>query len=136
MTNRLYVTTPIYYVNDKPHIGHAYCTILADALARYTRLNGGETYFLTGTDEHGQKVQQAAEKRGVTPQAHVDELFSAFKDLWPTLACAPDRFIRTTEPAHQNVVQRALWQLHDQGLIEDRTFEGWYCVPDERFWTE
>ena len=136
MTNRLYVTTPIYYVNDKPHIGHAYCTILADALARYTRLNGGETYFLTGTDEHGQKVQQAADKRGVTPQQHVDELFSAFKDLWPTLECEPDRFIRTTEPAHVNVVQRALWQLYDQGLIEDRTFEGWYCVPDERFWTE
>ncbi len=136
MTNRLYVTTPIYYVNDKPHIGHAYCTILADALARYTRLDGGETFFLTGTDEHGQKVQQAAEKRGVTPQQHVDELFSAFQDLWPTLECAPDRFIRTTEPAHKNVVQRALWQLYDQGLIEDRTFEGWYCVPDERFWTE
>ncbi len=136
MSNRLYVTTPIYYVNDKPHIGHAYCTILADALGRYTRLNGGETYFLTGTDEHGQKVQQAAEKRGVSPKQHVDELFSAFKDLWPTLECAPDRFIRTTEHAHVGVVQRALWQLHDQGLIEDRTFEGWYCVPDERFWTE
>lgn len=131
-----YVTTPIYYVNDKPHIGHAYCTVLADALARYTRLNGGETYFLTGTDEHGQKVQQAAEKRGVSPQQHVDELYSAFQDLWPTLECAPDRFIRTTEQAHKNVVQRALWQLYDQGLIEDRTFEGWYCVPDERFWTE
>ncbi len=136
MTNRLYVTTPIFYVNDKPHIGHAYCTILADALGRYARLNGGETYFLTGTDEHGQKVQQAADKRGVTPQAHVGELFSAFKDLWPTLECQPDRFIRTTEPAHVHVVQRALWQLYDQGLIVDRTFEGWYCVPDERFWTE
>lgn len=136
MNERLYVTTPIYYVNDKPHIGHAYCTILADALARYTRLHGGETYFLTGTDEHGQKVQQAADKRCVAPQQHVDELHAAFKDLWPTLECAPDRFIRTTEPAHVGVVQRALWQLYDQGLIEARTFEGWYCVPDERFWTE
>ena len=136
MSNRLYVTTPIYYVNDKPHIGHAYCTILADALARYTRLDGGETYFLTGTDEHGQKVQQAADKRGVSPKQHVDELFSAFQDLWPTLECAPDRFIRTTEPAHVGVVQRALWQLYDAGLIQARTFEGWYCVPDERFWTE
>ena len=136
MSNRLYVTTPIFYVNDKPHIGHAYCTVLADALARYARLAGDETYFLTGTDEHGQKVQQAADKRGVTPQQHVDELSAVFKSLWPTLHCAPDRFIRTTEPAHKNVVQRALWQLYDAGLIVERTFEGWYCVPDERFWTE
>lgn len=136
MAERLYITTPIYYVNDKPHIGHAYCTILADTLARYTRLAGGETYFLTGTDEHGQKVQEAAQKHGVTPQAHVDELVNSFRDLWPTLECAPDRFIRTTEPQHRNVVQRALWQLYDAGLIVDRTFEGWYCVPDERFWTE
>lgn len=133
---RLYVTTPIYYVNDKPHIGHAYCTVLADSLARYTRLRGGETRFLTGTDEHGQKVQQAADKRGVQPQQHVDELYHAFEDLWPTLHCTPDRFIRTTEPAHVHVVQRALWQLYDAGLIEARSFEGWYCVPDERFWTE
>jgi methionyl-tRNA synthetase len=136
MSIRLYVTTPIFYVNDKPHIGHAYCTILADTLARYARLNGAETYFLTGTDEHGQKVQQAAEKRGVTPQQHVDELSVAFRELWPTLHCEPDRFIRTTEPAHKHVVQRALWQLYDAGLIVERTFEGWYCVPDERFWTE
>ena len=83
MAKAYYITTPIYYVNDKPHIGHAYCTILADTLARYARLEGKQTYFLTGTDEHGQKVEQAAKKRGLTPQAHVDELVEAFRNLWP-----------------------------------------------------
>jgi methionyl-tRNA synthetase len=136
MAERFYVTTPIYYVNDKPHIGHAYCTVLADAAARWQRLLGAGTYFVTGTDEHGQKVQEAAAKRGIDPQAHCDELHQAFKLLWPQLHCAPDQFIRTTEPRHKAVVQRALQRLYDRGLIVARTFEGWYCVPDERFWTE
>ena len=135
-SKRFYVTTPIYYVNDKPHIGHAYCTILADVAQRWQRLLGAQSYFLTGTDEHGQKVQEAAEKRGIPPQAHCDELHLAFKQLWPELHCAPNQFIRTTEPRHQQVVQRALQQLRDRGLIVERAFEGWYCVPDERFWTE
>jgi methionyl-tRNA synthetase len=136
MTERFYVSTPIYYVNDKPHIGHAYCTVLADAARRWQALLGAETYFVTGTDEHGQKVEQAAAKRGLEPQAHCDELHQKFKDLWPELHCAPNQFIRTTEPRHVAVVQRALAQLHAQGLIEARDFEGWYCTADERFWTE
>ncbi len=136
MPQRFYVTTPIYYVNDKPHIGHAYCTILADVAVRAHRLLGDETYFLTGTDEHGQKVQEAAAKRGIDPQAHCDELHAAFKSLWPQLLCAPDQFIRTTEPRHKAVVQRALARLYERGLVVPREFEGWYCVPDERFWTE
>ncbi|MSQ82847.1 MAG: methionine--tRNA ligase [Myxococcales bacterium] len=136
MTSKFYVTTPIYYVNDKPHIGHAYCTILADVAVRAHRLLGDQTYFLTGTDEHGQKVQEAAQKRGIEPQQHCDELHLAFKDLWPQLLCGTNQFIRTTEPRHRAVVQRALQQLHDRGLVVPREFEGWYCVPDERFWTE
>jgi len=136
MTERFYVTTPIYYVNDRPHIGHAYCTVLADVAARWHRLLGARSYFLTGTDEHGQKVEEAAARRGVEPQAHCDELHAAFKSLWPELLCAPDQFIRTTEPRHKAVVARALQRMHDAGLIVPREFEGWYCVPDERFWTE
>ena len=136
MSQRSYITTPIYYVNDRPHIGHAYCTILADATRRYQILLGSETYFVTGTDEHGQKVEQAAHKRGVDAQNHVDKLHLAFKDLWPTLLCEPDQFIRTTEPRHHAVVQRALQELFDQGLIFEREFEGWYSTVAERFWTE
>lgn len=131
-----YITTPIYYVNDKPHIGHAYCTILADAMARFQRLMGRETYFLTGTDEHGQKVQEAAEKRGLTPQAHVDELHVAFKSLWPELNIANDDFIRTTEPRHTKVVKAFLQQLFDKGDIYAADYEGWYSVKDEVFLTD
>ncbi len=136
MTKRFYVTTPIYYVNDRPHIGHAYCTVLADAAARWHRLLGYQSYFLTGTDEHGQKVQEAAQKRGISPQAHCDEMHLAFKSLWPQLKCEPNQFIRTTEPRHKAVVQAALQKLFDAGLIVSREFEGWYCTPEERFWTE
>ena len=114
-SQRCYVTTPIYYLNARPHIGHAYCTIATDAVARFRRLFGEETHFLTGTDEHGQKVQQAADTRGVTPQQHVDEYSQAFRDLWPTLNIAHDDFIRTTEPRHTRVVQACLQRLHDQG---------------------
>lgn len=133
---RFYATTPIYYVNGRPHIGHAYCTIVADAARRYAQMQGAETYFVTGTDEHGQKVQEAAEKRGISAQAHVDELHRAFLELWPELHCHPDQFIRTTERRHVAVVQRALTQLWEQGLIEARDFEGWYSTTAERFWTE
>jgi methionyl-tRNA synthetase len=133
---RFYVTTPIYYVNDRPHIGHAYSTILADALARYHRMLGAETYFLTGTDEHGQKVQDAAERRGVTPQQHCDELHGAFKDLWPELQISNDDFIRTTEPRHERVVQAWLTRLYEAGDIAATDYEGWYSTAAERFWTE
>jgi methionyl-tRNA synthetase len=133
---RYYVTTPIYYVNDRPHIGHAYCTVLADTMQRYRRLMGDQTWFLTGTDEHGQKVQEAADRRGVSPQAHCDELHAAFRDLWPDLHIANDDFIRTTEPRHKVVVQRALQQLWDAGEITIQSYEGWYSTGAERFFTE
>jgi len=131
-----YVTTPIYYVNDEPHVGHAYCTVLADTLARFHRLIGEETRFLTGTDEHGQKVQQAAEARGVDPQAHTDEMAERFRAVWRRLSISNDDFIRTTEPRHKAVVQRVLSELYEKGEIYKERYEGLYCVPDERFWTE
>jgi methionyl-tRNA synthetase len=135
-TSKFYITTPIYYVNDKPHIGHAYTTILADVLARYHRLIGTPTFFLTGTDEHGQKVQQAAEKRGVASQAHVDETVVRFQDLWERLEITNDDFIRTTEPRHKQVVQKILQDLFDRDEIYRADYDGWYCVTCERFFTE
>lgn len=136
MSERFYVTTPIYYVNDKPHIGHAYCTILADTTRRFHELFGAQTYFLTGTDEHGQKVQEAADKRGITPKQHVDELCQSFQRLLPDIHCEPNQFIRTTEPRHRAVVQRALQNLWDRGLIYESEFEGWYSPAAERYWTD
>jgi len=135
-TPKFYVTTPIYYVNDKPHIGHAYTTILADVLARYHRLIGAPTFFLTGTDEHGQKVQQAAEKRNVAPQVHVDETVVRFQQLWERLEITNDDFIRTTEPRHKEVVQKILQDLYDRDEIYRADYDGWYCVTCERFFTE
>src|SRR5574337_2089638 len=131
-----YITTPIYYVNDVPHIGHAYTTVAADVLARYWRLRGREVFFLTGLDEHGQKVQQAAAKAGVDPQIHCDRLAPQFETLWKKLNIANNAFIRTTDEEHKAVVQRYLRQLHDKGLIYKDSYTGWYCTFDERFWTE
>lgn len=131
-----YVTTPIYYVNDKPHIGHAYTTILADVLARYNRLLGRPTFFLTGTDEHGQKVQQAAVKNGVGPQQHCDDTVVRFQELWEKLEITHDDFIRTTEPRHKQVVQTILQDLYDRDEIYRADYDGWYCVTCERFFTE
>ena len=136
MPNRFYVTTPIYYVNDVPHIGHAYTTIAADVLARFYRLRGYEVFFLTGVDEHGQKVQQAAAKAGIDPQTHCDQLMPKFKDLWEKLYISQDGFIRTTDAQHQAVVQSCLQALYDKGLIYQAEYTGWYCMFDERFWTE
>ena len=136
MPKRFYVTTPIYYVNDVPHIGHAYTTIAADVLARFYRLRGYDVFFLTGLDEHGQKVQQAAAKAGIDPQTHCDRLMPKFKDLWTQLNISQDGFIRTTDPQHQAVVQRCLQTLYDKGLIYQAEYTGWYCTFDERFWTE
>ncbi|MBN1248771.1 MAG: methionine--tRNA ligase [Anaerolineae bacterium] len=136
MSEPFYVTTPIYYVNDEPHLGHAYTTILADVLARYARLSGRETFFLTGTDEHGQKVQQAAEARGISPQAQADQMVVRFQTAWQRLEVSNDDFIRTTEPRHVRVVQAILQDLWERGQIYRGEYEGWYCVPDERFWTE
>ena len=130
MSEPFYVTTPIYYVNDEPHLGHAYTTILADVLARYARLRGRDTFFLTGTDEHGQKVQEAASRRGVTPLAHADEMVVRFRQAWEHLHVGYDDFIRTTEARHLRVVETILMDLWDKGEIYQGAYEGWYCVPD------
>jgi methionyl-tRNA synthetase len=134
--NTFYITTPIYYVNDVPHIGHAYTTVAADVLARYWHLRGRDVFFLTGLDEHGQKVQQAAAKAGIDPQAHCDKLAPQFQQLWKRLGILNDAFIRTTDAPHKLVVQRYLQQLYDSKLIHKADYTGWYCTFDERFWTE
>jgi len=136
MANQFYLTTPIYYVNDVPHIGHAYTTIAADVLARFHRLRGDEVFFLTGLDEHGQKVQQAAAKAGVEPQAHCDRLAPQFQNLWTRLNISHNGFIRTTQSPHKAYVQQALQTLYDKKLIYSAEYGGWYCTFDERFWTE
>ncbi|TLY23898.1 MAG: methionine--tRNA ligase, partial [Nitrospirae bacterium] len=134
--NSFYITTPIYYVNDVPHIGHAYTTIAADVLARYYRLRGRDVFFLTGLDEHGQKVQQAAAKTGIAPQMHCDRLAPQFRNLWERLNISHDAFIRTTDDGHKSVVQRYLQLLHGNKLIYKDDYTGWYCTFDERFWME
>jgi methionyl-tRNA synthetase len=136
MADTFYITTPIYYVNDKPHIGHAYTTILADVLARYHRLLGVPTFFLTGTDEHGQKVQRAAEKAGLTPQQQADRTVVNFQELWKRLGITHDDFIRTTEPRHKLVVQAMLQSLYDRGEIYRAEYDGLYDVTSETFITE
>ncbi|HHH29871.1 MAG TPA: methionine--tRNA ligase, partial [Polyangiaceae bacterium] len=136
MKKTFYVTTPIYYVNARPHIGHAYTTINADFLARWHRLDGYDTFFLTGTDEHGEKIAQAAERAGKPPQQFVDEVAEEFKKAWEVLHISYDDFIRTTEPRHKRVVQRYLQEIHDRGDIYYGEYEGLYCVGCERFLTE
>jgi methionyl-tRNA synthetase len=136
MSNAFYITTPIYYVNDEPHLGHAYTTILGDVLARYARLRGDETFFLTGVDEHGAKSQRAAEAKGLDTQTYVDQIGRRFQAVWEKLNISYDDFIRTSEPRHKQVVTQVLQALWDQGEIYYAEYEGWYCVSDERFWTE
>ena len=136
MNSKFYVTTPIYYVNDKPHIGHAYTTILADVLASFHRSMGHDTYFLTGTDEHGQKVENAAAKNGITPQQHADETVVRFQELWKKLGITNDDFIRTTEKRHTDIVKEILQELYDRGEIYKAEYTGWYCVGCERYFTE
>jgi len=134
--NKFYITTPIYYVNGEPHLGHAYTTVLVDVLARYHRLFGDKVFFLTGTDEHGQKVQESATKRGLDPQQHCDEMVIHFRNLWVKLGISNDDFIRTTEERHKVVVADILQKIYDKGDIYTDEFEGWYCVHDERYFTE
>lgn len=136
MAEKFYITTPIYYVNDKPHIGHAYTTILADVLARYHKAEGDDVFFLTGLDEHGQKVQQAAEERGVSPKDHCDEMAPRFLELWEKLHIKNDDFIRTTEDRHVKVVQDILQTVYENGDIYEDEYEGLYSVSEERFITE
>ncbi|UZJ78963.1 methionine--tRNA ligase [Fictibacillus sp. KU28468] len=131
-----YITTPIYYPSGKLHIGHAYTTVAGDALARYKRLKGYEVMYLTGTDEHGQKIQQKAEENGVTPQQYVDEIVTGIKDLWQKLDISYDDFIRTTEDRHKEGVEKIFKRLLDQGDIYLGEYEGWYCTPCESFFTE
>lgn len=131
-----YLTTPLYYVNDIPHIGHAYTTTLADVLSRYHKLYGYDVFLMTGTDEHGQKVQQAAAKREVEPQAHVDEYNVRFKDLWNEMNIDYDFFIRTTQDDHKSYVRESLQTLFDKGEIYSEVYAGWYSVSEERFFGE
>jgi methionyl-tRNA synthetase len=136
MKNKFYITTPIYYPSAKLHIGHAYSTVVTDVFARYNRLAGKETFFLTGTDEHGQKIQETAEKAGKSPQQFVDEVVVGIKDLWRKLHISYDDFIRTTEPRHELVVQKIFSQLLQQGDIYLAKYQGWYCTHCESFWTD
>lgn len=134
--NKSYITTPIYYVNDVPHIGHAYTTIIADAVARYSRLRGLETFFLTGTDEHGQKIEEAAKKRGRNPQEYANEISQNFKDLWGEFEISYDGFIRTTDKKHKKGVQKAFEKMYEKGDIYKGEYEGRYCVSCETFFTQ
>jgi len=136
MPKTFYLTTPLYYVNAAPHIGHSYTNIAADCLARYHRLQGEEVFLLTGTDEHGQKIAQAAAAAGKSPQEFVDGVVPQFEGLWKTLNISSDDFIRTTQARHVTAVQAMLTTLHDDGKLKRAVYQGWYCTPDETFWTE
>ena len=131
-----YVTTPIYYVNAEPHLGHVYTTVVADTVARFQRLKGEEVFFLTGTDEHGDKIVQAAQKAGLSPQDYVEHMSKTFQDTWPVMNISYSRFIRTTDPAHKRVVQFVLQKIYDNGDIYFDEYEGLYCFGCERFLTE
>ncbi len=133
---KAYITTPIYYVNDVPHIGHAYTTIIADTLARYSRLIGLETFFLTGTDEHGQKIEEAAKARGKEPKEYADEISKKFRDLWDYMDISYDKFIRTTDDYHIKGVQKAFEKMYEKGDIYKDYYEGFYCVSCETFFTQ
>ncbi len=134
--SRFYVTTPIYYVNAEPHLGHAYTTIIGDALTRWNRLMGNDVKFLTGTDEHGLKIQQAAEAVGKTPLEFCDEIAPKFVDAWERLNIANDDFIRTTEPRHKAAVRELLQRCYDAGDIELGLYSGKYCVACEEYYTD
>lgn len=133
---KFYITTPIYYPSDKLHIGHSYCTVATDTMARYKRLRGYDVMFLTGTDEHGQKIERIANGQGMTPKEYTDKIVVGIKELWKTLCISYDKFIRTTDDYHVKTVQKIFKQLYDQGDIYKSSYEGWYCTPCESFFTE
>ncbi len=135
-TETFYVSTPIYYVNDVPHIGHAYTTVACDALVRYKRAAGCDAFFLTGTDEHGQKVEKAAAERGERPIDLADRVVTRFQTLWKSLDISNDRFVRTTEPAHRRSVEEIFRRVKENGDVYLGAYEDWYCTPCETFWTE
>ena len=132
----LYITTPIYYVNAEPHLGHAYSTIVADVYKRFHIISGYKTFFLTGTDEHGEKIEKAAKEAGKSPKEYVDRISSLFKELWPKLNISYDHFIRTTDPGHIKTVQFILNKIYEKGDIYFSEYEGLYCVECERFYTQ
>ncbi len=136
MKEKFFITTPIYYPSDKLHIGHAYCSVMADAVARYNRMCGKDVMFLTGTDEHGKKIEDKASEKGVTPKAYVDEIVDGIKDLWELMNVSYDRFIRTTDDYHEESVQKIFKKLFDKGDIYKDRYEGHYCKPCESFWTK
>ena len=136
MAEPFYVTTPIYYPSDRLHIGHALTTTMADTLARYKRMRGYEVWFLTGSDEHGQKIQRKALEAGLTPQEYVDRIVATFQDLWQRLGVSYNDFLRTTEDRHQRAVQTLFNKLRAQGDIYKSTYEGWYCTECEAFLLE
>ena len=131
-----YITTPIYYPSDKLHIGHSYTTVACDALARFKRMQGYDVMFLTGTDEHGQKIQDKAADAGVTPKKYVDKIVATVKDLWKLLDVSYDRFIRTTDDYHMETCQKIFTKLYEQGDIYKGEYIGHYCKPCESFWTD
>ena len=131
-----YITTPIYYPSDNLHIGHAYCTTIADSLARFHRAKGEDVFFLTGSDEHGLKIQRKANEQGITPIQYVDKIIANFKLLWQRLNISNNDFIRTSEERHHKVVQEVLQKIFDQGDIYKKNYEGLYCVPCESYWLE
>lgn len=131
--NSFYITTPIYYPSDNLHIGHAYCTTIADTVARYHRAKGEDVFFLTGSDEHGLKIQRKAAEKGITPIQYVDAIVANFKKLWKMLNISNNDFIRTSEERHHKVVQAVLQKIYDQGDIYKKNYEGLYCVPCESY---
>ena len=133
---KFYITTPIYYPSDKLHIGHSYCTVATDTMARYKRLRGYDVMFLTGTDEHGQKIERIANGQGMTPKAYTDKVVAGIKDLWKLMEISYDRFIRTTDDYHIAAVQKIFKALYEKGDIYKSSYEGWYCTPCESFFTE
>lgn len=136
MKKSYYITTPIYYPSDKLHIGHTYTTVAADAMSRYKKLRGYDVFFLTGTDEHGQKIQEKAKEKGITPKEYVDNIVYDIKKLWELMNIDYDHFIRTTDDYHEESVKKIFKILYDKGDIYKSFYEGWYCTPDEAFWTE
>ena len=136
MKEKFYVTTPIYYPNDIPHLGHAYTTIASDVLARWNKLLGKDVFFLTGTDEHGKKIEKAAEKVGKSPKEFIDLIIPQFKEAWEKLNINYSRFIRTTDKEHVKVVQEVLQKCYDNGDIYKGNYEGLYCTECEAYYTE
>ncbi len=136
MKDKFYITTAIAYASKTPHIGNTYEAVLADVIARYKKLRGYDVYYLTGTDEHGQKIETIAVENGITPQQHVDKIATEVKDIWDTMNVKYDKFMRTTDEEHKNVVKKIFKKLYDNGHIYKGKYEGWYCLPDESFWTD